>query len=104
VALKWRFAFPFSCSFFALVAVPLGAQARRGGRAAGTLLAVILIACYYLLFVFGAGLARQGTLPAAGGVWIANIFLGLLGAILLPRMEQLRGDRAWITSMIRWMS
>ncbi|HJZ64215.1 MAG TPA: LPS export ABC transporter permease LptF, partial [Candidatus Acidoferrum sp.] len=104
VELNRRFAFPFACIFFALVAVPLGAQPRRGGRAAGTLLAVVLIAGYYLLFVFGAGLARQGTLPAAGGVWIANIFLGLLGAILLPRMEQLRGDRAWITSMLRWKS
>jgi len=104
VELNRRFAFPFACVFFALVAVPLGSQPRRGGRAAGTLLAVILIAGYYLLFVFGAGLARQGALPVAVGVWIANIFLGLFGAILLPRMEQLKGDRAWLTSIFRWKS
>jgi len=58
-----RLSFPIACFAFALIAVPLGAQPRRGGRAAGALLAVILIAAYYLLTVVGAGFARQGTLP-----------------------------------------
>ena len=99
-----RVAFPFACIFFALVAVPLGSQPRRGGRAAGTLLAVLLIASYYLLFVFGAGLARQGAVSVPAGIWIANLTLGLLGLILLPRMEQLRGDRGWLTLFSRWKS
>jgi LPS export ABC transporter permease LptG len=90
--------------FFALAAVPLGSQPRRGGRAAGTILAVLLIASDYLLFVFGAGLARHGTLPAAAGIWIANVVLGILGLILLPRMEQLRGDSAWLSGFARWRS
>src|SRR5216684_8034502 len=51
VELHRRFAFPIACFAFALIAVPLGAQPRRGGRAAGALLAVILIAVYYLLSV-----------------------------------------------------
>src|SRR6266852_5335938 len=46
-----RFAFPVACFAFALIAVPLGAQPRRGGRAAGSLIAVLLIAAYYLLFI-----------------------------------------------------
>jgi LPS export ABC transporter permease LptF/LPS export ABC transporter permease LptG len=102
VELNRRIAFPFACIFFALVAVPLGAQPRRGGRAAGTLLAVLLIASYYLLFVFGTGLARQGVLPVPIGIWIANLVLGVLGLILLPRMEQLRGDNRWLSSFSRW--
>src|SRR5215467_10278384 len=104
VELHRRIAFPFACLFFALVAVPLGSQPRRGGRAAGTLLAVLLIAGYYLLFVFGAGLARQGTISAPVGIWIANLTLGLLSIILLPRMEQLRGDRTWRELFGRWRS
>ena len=99
-----RIAFPFACLFFALVAVPLGSQPRRGGRAAGTLLAVLLIASYYLLFVFGASLARHGTVPVAAGIWIANLALGVLGLILLPRMEQLRGDSVWLSFFSRWRS
>jgi len=68
VELHRRFAFPIACFAFALIAVPLGAQPRRGGRAAGALLAVILISSYYLLSVLGAGLARQGTLTPAAGI------------------------------------
>jgi LPS export ABC transporter permease LptF/LPS export ABC transporter permease LptG len=98
VELHRRWAFPMACFVFAMVAVPLGAQPRRGGRAAGTLLAVIIIAAYYLLFVMGAGLARQGTVSPGMGIWIANATLALLGIILLPRMEQFRGETAWLRS------
>lgn len=87
-----RLAFPAACLVFALVAVPLGARPRRGGRAAGFLLAVLLIAGYYLLFILGAGLARRGLVPPWLGIWGANLSLGLLGLFLLPRMEQYRGE------------
>src|SRR5256714_13008974 len=50
VELHRRIAFPMACFAFALIAVPLGAQPRRGGRAAGSLIAVLLIAAYYLIF------------------------------------------------------
>jgi len=96
VELQRRLAFPFACIVFALVAVPLGAQPRRGGRAAGSLIAVAMIAGYYLLFVTGAGLARQGAVPPALGIWIANLLLAALGLALLPRMEQFRGESRWL--------
>jgi len=96
VELHGRFAFPVACFVFALVAVPIGAQPRRGGRAAGSLIAVILIALYYLLFVMGAGLARQGAVSPAGGIWTSNIVLAILGLSLLPRMEQFRGESHWL--------
>ena len=102
VELHRRFAFPFACLVFALVAVPLGAQPRRGGRAAGVLLAVILIAAYYLLFVMGVGLAREGSLTPFAGIWIANLVLGLLGLALLPRMEQFRGESRWLEPIARF--
>ncbi len=96
VELHRRFAFPMACFAFALIAVPLGAQPRRGGRAAGSLLAVVLIATYYLLSVMGAGLARQGSVTPATGIWIADAVLALIGLALLPRMEQFRGESRWL--------
>jgi LPS export ABC transporter permease LptF/LPS export ABC transporter permease LptG len=94
VELHQRFAFPVACLVFALIAVPLGAQPRRGGRAAGTLISVIIIASYYLLFIIGAGLARQGVLSPAAGMWAANTVLALAGLALLPRMERYRSEHA----------
>ncbi|HXY24251.1 MAG TPA: LPS export ABC transporter permease LptF [Candidatus Acidoferrum sp.] len=108
VELHTRLAFPVACIVFALVAVPLGAQPRRGGRAAGSLLAVVLIASYYLLLIMGAGLARQALIPPAAGVWLANAILAALALALLPRMEQFRGENRWLRSLgyvrtlVRW--
>jgi len=96
VELYTRLAFPVACLVFALVAVPLGAEPRRGGRAAGSLLAVSLIASYYLLLIMGTGLARHGKLSPAAGVWMANVILAVLGLALLPRMEQFRGESSWM--------
>jgi len=96
VELHRRFAFPAACLAFALVAVPLGSQPRRGGRAGGSLLAVLLIACYYLLLGMGARMAREGPLSPAAGMWIPNAVIALLGLALLPRMEQFRGESQWL--------
>lgn len=92
VELNQRLAFPGACLVFALIAVPLGAQPRRGGRAAGTLLSIIIIASYYLILVTGAGLARQGLLPPFVGIWAANCTIAVIALGLFPRMERYRGE------------
>lgn len=92
VELHQRLAFPVACFAFALIAVPLGAQPRRGGRAAGSLLAIIVIAGYYLLLVTGSGFARQGVVSPAAGMWAANLILALFALALFPRMERYRGE------------
>jgi LPS export ABC transporter permease LptF/LPS export ABC transporter permease LptG len=93
VELNQRFAFPFACFVFAFIAVPLGAQPRRGGRAAGSLLAIIIIAGYYLILVTGAGFARQGVVPVPVGIWAANIVIALVALALFPRMDRYRETR-----------
>jgi len=104
VELYQRFAFPFACFAFALIAVPLGAQPRRGGRAAGTLLSVLIIAGYYLLFIIGAGLARQGKIPPFYGMWAANFILVLTGLALLPRMERYWSEPSPLAILERFLA
>ncbi len=104
VELYQRFAFPFACFAFALIAVPLGAQPRRGGRAAGTLLSVLVIAAYYLLFIMGAGMARQGVVSPAVGMWAANIILVLTGLALLPRMERYWSEPSPLSFFARFLA
>jgi LPS export ABC transporter permease LptF/LPS export ABC transporter permease LptG len=93
VEFERRIAFPAACFIFALVAVPLGARPRRGGRAFGLVLALVLLCGYYLLFVVGSGKAREGALPVWLGVWLANIVIGILGIALAARADKLGASR-----------
>src|SRR6266852_2295079 len=105
VEIQRRLSFPFACVSFALLAVPLGARPRRGGRAAGFLITLLLITGYYLMFTVGAGLARQGTVPVWAGIWSANALMAALGVLLLPRLERMPGSSRWnaaIASIAGW--
>jgi LPS export ABC transporter permease LptF/LPS export ABC transporter permease LptG len=108
VEIQRRISFPFACISFALLAMPLGARPRRGGRAAGFLITLLLVSGYYLMFTLGAGLARQGSIPVWAGIWAANIFTAGLGLILLPRLERMPGSSrtaagfAWVAGWRVW--
>jgi len=100
-----RFAFPAACLVFALVALPVGSRPRRGGRAAGFVLAVLLVCAYYIVFVFCAELAQKGSLPIWLGIWTANILMTAAAIALLPSVERLGGE-TWIgqtlTGVTHW--
>jgi LPS export ABC transporter permease LptF/LPS export ABC transporter permease LptG len=98
VEIQRRFAFPVACLVFALLAVPLAARPRRGGRAMGLIVSLLLVCGYYLLFIIGNDLARQGKLPATAGIWTANFVTGLAGLALLPGMEQIRSAN-WLSDL-----
>ncbi|HEY6904041.1 MAG TPA: LptF/LptG family permease [Candidatus Acidoferrales bacterium] len=102
VEFQRRIAFPAACLVFVLLGVPMGVRPRRGGRAAGLILTLILIGGYYFLFVSGDHLAVQGRISPGWGVWAANIAATLLGIVLLWRTENIRRpNRAvtWIESL-----
>ena len=87
-----RLAFPAACIVFALLAVPVGVRPRRGGRAGGFVLTLVLVAGYYSIFVFGVRLAQAGVLSPGLGVWMANI-VGLICAVaMIARIERVRGE------------
>ena len=71
---------------------PSNARAKKIRRVVIATVAVLLIAGYYLLLIFGSGLAREGTVPPSIGLWMGNIALFACGLYLLPRMEQFRGE------------
>jgi len=93
-----RLAFPTACLVFALLAVPLGARPRRGGRAAGFLVTLLLISGYYVAFITGVGMARQGALSPGLGIWAANLLTGALGLALLPRLEHTH-EPGWVARL-----
>jgi LPS export ABC transporter permease LptF/LPS export ABC transporter permease LptG len=98
-----RLALPAACLVFALAGVPMGARPRRGGRAIGSLLTLLLICGYYLLFVLGTGMARRGVLPPLLGLWAANLITTLFALVWLPHMEEIRGD-GWLPALKEWFA
>jgi len=102
IELQRRIAFPVACLVFALLGVPIGVRPRRGGRAAGLILTLVLIGGYYFIFVTGDHFAEQGKLSPWVGVWAANIAAFILGVVFLRRIEQIRRPNrllAWLDSL-----
>src|SRR5580693_127694 len=99
-----RIAFPAACLVFALLGVPIGVRPRRGGRAAGLILTLVLIGGYYFLFVTGAHMAQQGSIAPWAGIWAANVGAIILGLFFLRRIESIRRPNrilAWFDSLLR---
>jgi LPS export ABC transporter permease LptF/LPS export ABC transporter permease LptG len=82
-----RLALPTSCLVLALVGIPLGLSAKKGGKSTGFVLAILLVFAYYSASLVGVSLARQGRLSPGFGVWLANIVFFIGGAFLLWRAE-----------------
>lgn len=82
-----RFAIPFACIFFGLVAVPLGVYAPRTGRSYGFVIGLIVIVLYYILFSFGRNVGSTGVIPPCVAIWTPNLlFFGI--ALYLFRKGQ----------------
>jgi LPS export ABC transporter permease LptG/LPS export ABC transporter permease LptF len=82
-----RFAFPAACLVFALMGVALALAVQRGGRASGFVVGICVTMIYYLLFIAGEDLARQGAVNPGLGIWMPNIIIGFVGFITLTRYQ-----------------
>ena len=83
-----RFALPTACLVLALVGIPLGLSAKKGGKSTGFVLTIALVFLYYLISLFGMSMARQGRLPIGPAVWSGNILFFIAGLILLWRVDK----------------
>lgn len=78
-----RYAFPFACIIFGLIAVPLGIQPHRSGRSYGFVFTILIVLVYYFSLSafenFGPNLGLQPVLIA----WGPNMLFGGIGIYLL---------------------
>jgi LPS export ABC transporter permease LptG/LPS export ABC transporter permease LptF len=99
-----RFGLPAACLVLALVGIPLGLSAHKGGRSTGFVLTIVLVFIYYFFSLVGVSLARQGKISPWFGVWAGNIFFFLCGLFLLWRVDRMPLDLSLlnrITSAVR---
>ncbi len=97
IELHRKFAIPFACIVFGLIAFPLSLQPGRAVRARGLATSLLVIFVYYLLLSTGQALAEQGQLGPGLGLWLANLVLLPAGALLLQRVARERAVLpAWL--------
>jgi LPS export ABC transporter permease LptG/LPS export ABC transporter permease LptF len=108
--IEWngRFALPLACVMLAIVGIPLGASARKGGRSAGYVWAIFLaFFCYYIVYILLTRLASSKSIPLELASWLPNAGFLIAGIVMIARMES-PGDRDWIgnvrQSVARWIS
>jgi len=103
-----RFALPAACLVLALVGIPLGLSAHKGGRSAGFVITIVLVFIYYFFSLVGVSLARQGKVAPWLGVWGGNFFFFLCGLLLLWRVDRMPLDLSFLssawTSLKKWAS
>ncbi len=90
IELHYRFALPVASLVLALFAIPLGIYSRKGGKAVGVILAILLVFLYYILMAFGRSFALQGRLAPATGLWLANAVFGISALAMLAQIRRVR--------------
>jgi lipopolysaccharide export system permease protein len=90
VELNYRLALPIACLVLALVGVPIGLISRKGGKAFGLMLSILLVFIYYVLMASGLNLAKEGRLNPLVGLWTANVIFGIAGLIMLRQTNRVR--------------
>lgn len=78
-----KLALSVSPLIFALLGGVLGLRVRRGGRAIGVVLSLVIVTSYYLVSLLGESLARVGTLSPMVGGWLATALVLCISALIL---------------------
>jgi lipopolysaccharide export system permease protein len=78
-----------ACVAMFLIGAPLGSIIKRGGLGVPFLVSIFFFIVYYLLTMQGEKLAKQDTLTAWLGVWMADLVLLIVGLLFL---RQARND------------
>jgi LPS export ABC transporter permease LptF/LPS export ABC transporter permease LptG len=104
-----RFGLPAACLVLAMVGIPLGLSARKGGKSTGFVLTIALVFIYYVFSLLGVSLARQGKVSPWFGVWAGNILFFVCGLLLLWRSDRMPGEvgnlgAMWASLVRKWQS
>jgi len=90
-----RFALPFACFVFSLLALPLGMTRARSGKGAGFALSLGIIFVYWVVYTYGRQqLAIEGDVPVMAALWAANGLTGGWAVLALFRMGRPEPSRS----------
>jgi lipopolysaccharide export system permease protein len=114
VEIQKKFSIAVACMVFILIGAPVALRFPRGG--VGLVIGVSLgvFALYYVGLIAGEDLADKNLVPPFAAMWVTNVILTLVGAVLLARMgkegstarggdmsELFDSARAWMAGQFR---
>lgn len=88
VILHMKYSVPFSGLIFVLLGVPLGLQIKKGSKATGIIISIVLVFVYYIFVSTARSLGNGGMLDPALAAWLPNIIFAILGIIIIFRAEK----------------
>jgi LPS export ABC transporter permease LptF/LPS export ABC transporter permease LptG len=83
VEIHKKYAVPAACLVFAVMGVPLGIRAHRGGRWAAFVVLLPIVLFYHVGLTLGETMGDAGRIPPWLAMWLPNMVVGGLGAVLL---------------------
>jgi lipopolysaccharide export system permease protein len=83
-----RFAFPFACLAFAIIAVPLGVTAHRRETSIGFAVGLIVAVTYFLFVIIADTLRGNPKVHPELLVWLPNVLFVVLGTFLFRRLAR----------------
>jgi lipopolysaccharide export system permease protein len=102
VEINKKYSIPVACFVFVLVGAPLGVMARRGGFGVAASLSLGFFLLYWASLIGGEKLADRELLEPWVGMWMANIFIFVIGMILTLRIarENVEIDLSFLSRLI----
>lgn len=76
VELNRRLAIPFACLIFGFLGPALSTRIGKTGRLGGFSFSLAVLIFYYVLLIFGEGLAKAKKIPPIWGGWLPNVLFG----------------------------
>ena len=73
---------------FALIAIPIGIMAGKGGKAIGFGMSLVVIFVYYMFLVIALNVGEKGYVPSCYIMWLPNIVLTIAGLFLFRKMNK----------------
>jgi lipopolysaccharide export system permease protein len=88
VDLHMKYSVPFSGLIFVLLGVPLGLRVKRGSKATGIIISIVLVFIYYISVSTIRSFGRGGIMVPVLAAWLPNIIFAILGIIIIFRAEK----------------
>ena len=88
VEIHKKFALPVACFVFMLIGAPLGIMVKRGGFGAAASISMFFFLLYWAFLIGGEKLAERNIFSPFIGMWAANIFLSIVGILLVIRTNK----------------